>query len=57
MNRRECGLWLVVPHIPDWVSDELVGAMRQSLMDDLFEKYAIANPVVWHYNHTADFKK
>lgn len=42
VSQRECGVLVVVPHLPNWVSDELVMAMHQSLMDDLFEKYAIS---------------
>jgi UDP-galactopyranose mutase len=37
ISQRDCGVWVVVPHLPDWVSDELTTAMQQSLMDELFE--------------------
>lgn len=53
VSERECGVWVVVPHLPNWVSDGLRAAMHQSLMDELFEQYAIANPILWHHTATA----
>jgi hypothetical protein len=53
ISQQECGVWVVVPHLPNWVSDELITAMRQSLMDELFETYAIANPIFWYYTPNA----
>jgi UDP-galactopyranose mutase len=53
VSQRECGLWVVVPHLPNWVSDGLVTIMHQSLMDELFEKYAIVSPILWYYTPTA----
>lgn len=53
ISQRECGVWVVVPHLPDWVSDELVAAMHQSLINELFEQYAIANPILWYYTPAA----
>jgi hypothetical protein len=43
----------VVPHLPDWVCDELMASMHQSLMDELFEEYAIINPIFWYYTLAA----
>lgn len=53
VTQRECGVWVVVPHLPDWVNDELATAMHQSLMDELFKAYAIANPILWYYTPAA----
>lgn len=53
MNQQECGVWVGVPHLPNWVNDELVAAMHQSLIDELFEQYAIVDPVLWYYTPAA----
>lgn len=46
VNQNERGVWVVVPHVLDWVNDELREAMRQSLMNKLFEQFAIATPTL-----------
>ncbi|MBD1914430.1 MULTISPECIES: hypothetical protein [Cyanophyceae] len=46
VNQNEWGVWVVVPHVLDWVNDELREAMRQSLMNELFEQFAIATPTL-----------
>lgn len=48
VNQKERGVWVVVPHVLDWVNDELCKAMQQSLMDELFEQFAIATPTRWY---------
>jgi len=53
INQRESNVWVVVPHLPSWVSNELITAMRQSLVDELFRDYAIANPILWYKTPTA----
>ncbi|MEP0891691.1 glycosyltransferase family 1 protein [Leptolyngbya sp. FACHB-16] len=53
VNEREPGVWVVVPHLLDWVTDELRTAMHQSLMNELFEQFAIANPILWYYTPSA----
>lgn len=53
ISQRECGVWVVVPHLPDWVNDKLMAAMHQSLMDELFQEYAIVNPILWYYTPAA----
>jgi UDP-galactopyranose mutase len=53
VSQRECGVWVVVPHLLDWVSDELKNVMCQSLINGLFEKYAIDNPILWYYTPKA----
>ena len=49
VGRRECGVFVVVPHIPSGLTAEMVTAMQQSLIDDLFDEYAIAQPILWYY--------
>ncbi len=51
INQKECGVWVVVPHVLDWVSEELSEGMYQSLMDELFEQFAIASPTLWYSTH------
>lgn len=53
VGRRECGVWVVVPHLPSGLKGEMMAAMQQSLVDDLFAEYAIANPILWYYTPMA----
>jgi glycosyltransferase involved in cell wall biosynthesis len=53
VSQRECGVWVVVPHIPEFVNEELTAAMQRSLIDELFEACAIANPILWYYTPMA----
>jgi glycosyltransferase involved in cell wall biosynthesis len=53
VSQRECGVWVVVPHIPEFVNEELTAAMQRSLIDELFERCAIANPILWYYTPMA----
>lgn len=46
VNQNEWGVWVVVPYVLDWVSDELREAMCQSLIVELFEQFAIATPTL-----------
>ncbi|MBD2098323.1 glycosyltransferase family 1 protein [Trichocoleus sp. FACHB-591] len=53
VGKRECGVSVVVPHLPSGLKAEMVTAMQQSLIDDLFAEYAIANPILWYYTPMA----
>ncbi|MBW4419952.1 MAG: glycosyltransferase family 1 protein [Myxacorys californica WJT36-NPBG1] len=53
VSRRECGVWVGVPHLPHGMSEEMLAAMQQSLVDELFTEFAIANPMLWYYNPLA----
>jgi UDP-galactopyranose mutase len=53
VSQRECGVWVVVPHLPDWVGDTLRATMHESLINELFEDHAIANPILWYYTPAA----
>ena len=53
VNQKESGLWVVVPHVLDWVNDRLRKAMCQGLMDELFEQFAIATPTLWYSTPSA----
>ncbi|MGV0027342.1 glycosyltransferase [Phormidesmis priestleyi] len=53
MTQQECGVWVVVPHLPKGLSDEMIAAMQRSLIDELFADYAIVNPLLWYYTPMA----
>lgn len=53
VDRRQCGVWVVVPHLPSGLSGEMIAAMQQSLVDALFAEYAIAKPILWYYTPMA----
>ncbi|MBE9159535.1 hypothetical protein IQ265_22265 [Nodosilinea sp. LEGE 06152] len=53
VNQKERDVWVVVPHVLDWVNDDLRQAMYQSLVDELFEQYAIAAPTLWYSTPSA----
>ncbi|MBD0267630.1 MAG: glycosyltransferase family 1 protein [Cyanobacteria bacterium Co-bin8] len=53
VSQRECGVWVVVPHIPEFVNEELAAAMQRSLINELFDCCGIANPILWYYTPMA----
>ncbi|HEY9734836.1 MAG TPA: glycosyltransferase family 1 protein [Trichocoleus sp.] len=53
ISQRECGVWVVVPHVPEFVNDELMAAMQRSLLDELFAEAKIVSPVLWYYTPMA----
>lgn len=52
-SRRECGVWVVVPHLPSGMNQEMVSAMLQALINELFEEYGISSPILWYYTPIA----
>lgn len=53
VSRRECGVWVVVPHLPKGLSDELLQAMQQSLIDELLAEHVVIDPILWYYTPMA----
>ena len=51
ISQEECGVWVAIPHVLDWVSEELCKAMHHSLMDELFEQFEITTPTLWYSAH------
>lgn len=51
--RRECGVWVGVPHLPNGMSEEMLSAMQQSLIDELFAEFKISKPILWYYTPIA----
>jgi UDP-galactopyranose mutase len=52
-SRRECGVWVVVPHLPNGMSQEMIAAMQQTLIDELFAEFGISKPILWYYTPIA----
>lgn len=54
ISRRDCGVIVVVPHLPEGLSDAEVGAAQQSLLlDELFLEYDISDYILWYYTPMA----
>jgi UDP-galactopyranose mutase len=53
ISRRECGVWVAVPHVPEGLSEESVIALQQSLLDTLFAEAQIQAPIFWYYTPMA----
>lgn len=50
---RECGVWVVVPHLPDDLSPDESDVALQGLLDRLFYEHAIDTHVLWYYTPMA----
>ncbi len=53
ISRRDCGVWVVVPHLPTTLSPEQVDAAQKSLLDFLMNKYDINDCILWYYTPMA----
>ncbi|MGE5655251.1 MAG: UDP-galactopyranose mutase [Actinomycetota bacterium] len=53
ITKQECGVWVVVPHLPTGLSDEEVNATQQLLIDNLLADYQIQNYICWYYTPMA----
>lgn len=53
IKERECGVWTVVPYLPDLINEEFAVVVQQSLMTELFAQYAISDPILWYYTPMA----
>lgn len=53
ISQREDGVWVVIPRLPSGLNQDLLQAMQQSLIDELFAEQAIANPILWYYTPMA----
>lgn len=53
LSRRECGVWVAVPHLPQGVSQEMAIAMQQSLIDALLNQFAMSDYILWYYTPMA----
>ncbi len=53
ISRRECGVWIVVPHLPEGLSQESAIALQRMLLDRLITEAQIQAPILWYYNPMA----
>lgn len=53
VTRHESGVWVVVPHLPEGLSEEVVNATQQVLLDRLFAEHEIGKYICWYYTPMA----
>ncbi len=53
VSRGECGVWVVVPHLPEGLSESEAWAAQQVLIDGLFAQAQIRQYILWYYTPMA----
>jgi UDP-galactopyranose mutase len=53
ISRRECGVWVAVPHLPEGLSENDAIALQQSLIARLFTETPIQASIFWYYTPMA----
>jgi UDP-galactopyranose mutase len=54
VSRRECGVWVVVPHLPkDLLSEEARDGVLRMMIDRLFVEHTIDAHLLWYYTPMA----
>ncbi len=53
VTKHESGVWVVVPHLPEGLSEETVNATQQVLLDNLFAEHEICKYICWYYTPMA----
>lgn len=53
VSRRENGVWVVVPHLPEGMDEEAASTLQQALIDELFAKHSINQYILWYYTPMA----
>jgi UDP-galactopyranose mutase len=53
VTRHESGVWVVVPHLKEGLSEEAAIAAQQSLLDNLFAEHQIHKYIFWYYTPMA----
>ncbi|OKH44309.1 glycosyltransferase family 1 protein [Phormidium tenue] len=53
ISKRDCGVWIVVPHISESLSDEGFTLSLQQLLNTLFAEAQIQQPILWYYTPMA----
>lgn len=53
ISRRDCGVWIAVPHLPNGLSEENAIALQEQLINDLFADAQIQSPILWYYTPMA----
>lgn len=53
ISRHESGVWVVIPHLPEGLTEEVVVAAQQTLIDELFAEHDIRQYIFWYYTPMA----
>jgi UDP-galactopyranose mutase len=53
VTRHESGVWVVVPHLQEGLTEEEQCAAQQLLLDNLFAEYEICKYICWYYTPMA----
>ncbi len=53
ISQRECGVWVVVPHLPKGLSHETTIALQKQILEDWFKIYGIRDYIFWYYTPMA----
>jgi glycosyltransferase involved in cell wall biosynthesis len=54
VSRRDCGVWVVVPHLPEGLQSEIaLEAVQRAMVDRLFKEHSIRDCVLWYYTPMA----
>jgi glycosyltransferase involved in cell wall biosynthesis len=49
ISRRECGVWVALPYLPEGLGETDAIAIQQLLLDTLFAEAQIQAPIFWYY--------
>lgn len=50
---RDSGVWVIVPHLSEGLSEETVKMAQQAMLDALFEQTQVRNYILWYYTPMA----
>lgn len=53
ISRRECGVWVAVPYLPEGLPEKDAIALQQVLINTLFAEAQIQSPILWYYTPMA----
>lgn len=53
LSKRECGVWVAVPYLPQGVSEKEALSLQQQLLNQLFAEAQIQSPIHWYYTPMA----
>ncbi|MCC3603472.1 MAG: glycosyltransferase family 1 protein [Microcoleus sp. PH2017_29_MFU_D_A] len=50
---HETGVWIIVPHLSEGISEETAQTAQQAMLDDLFQAAEISQYILWYYTPMA----
>lgn len=53
VSKHESGVWVIVPHLPENLSESAIQTIQQQLIDELFAEAQIHNYIFWYYTPMA----